>query len=89
MPVSEILKWLAVVLLVVLLLATLGWPGLAVIARLLAVAAWVSAAVMLIVGWQPLLSVFAGCFAAAALVAQIGPHRAARRSPSDDVVGAR
>lgn len=82
MPVSEILRWLVVGLLVLTFLALLIWPGLNLVARVLALAGCVCGVLMAMLLSQPFLWAFCACTAAAAVIGMVGPHRRMRSEHS-------
>jgi len=82
MPISEILRWLVVALLVLAFLALLVWPGINIVARLLALVGCLCGILMAMLLSQPFLWAFCACTAAAAVVGMVDPHRRMRREHS-------
>ncbi|MDN5857224.1 MAG: hypothetical protein L0H84_01250 [Pseudonocardia sp.] len=71
LPVSEILRWLVVVLLMLAFLVVAVWPGINIVARLVAMAGCICGILMAMLLSQPFLWAFCACVAAAALISMI------------------
>jgi uncharacterized membrane protein YfcA len=80
MPISEILRWLVVVLLVLAFLVVAVWPGINLLARLIAMVGCVCGILMAMLLSQPFLWAFCACVAAAALIGMIDPNNRIRRA---------
>lgn len=79
MPISEILRWGVVVLLVLSFLVVAIWPGINVVARLVAMAGCLCGILMAMLLSQPFLWAFCACVVVAALIGMIDPNNRHRR----------
>ena len=80
MPISEILRWLVVVLLILAFLVVAAFPGVRLLARLIAMAGCICGILMAMLLSQPFLWAFFACIAAAALIGVVDPNNRVRRA---------
>ena len=83
MPISEILRWLVVVLLILAFLVVAVFPGVNLLARLIAMAGCICGILMAMLLSQPFLWAFFACIAAAALIGVVDPNNRVRRESAN------